>query len=70
MNYQYENPAFKVMCTNVLASPKSGNVAANMLRANLLAAKALAAYSGFESTRNVNTPEKIKMVLQSTSANR
>lgn len=34
-----------------------------MLGAKLLAAKALAAYSGYESTRNVNTAEKIKVVL-------
>ena len=53
---------------NVLASPKSGNMAANMLRAKLLAAKALAAYNGYESTRNVNTPEKIKIVLEIRSA--
>jgi hypothetical protein len=32
--------------SNALAGPKSGNIAANMLLAKLLAAKALAAYVG------------------------
>ena len=67
MNRQYDTPLSSLL-HHVLASPKSGNIAANMLRAKLLAAKALAAYSGYESTRNVKTPEKIKMVLFSMSA--
>ena len=37
-------------------TPKSGNAAAKADRAKLLAARALAAYSGYDSTRKVKMP--------------
>lgn len=46
-----------------LWSPKRGKAPANMQRAKLLAARALAAYPGYASTRKVQTPEKTKNML-------
>lgn len=53
--------------SNLLAPPKSGNPAANMLLVKLFAASALAANVGYAATRKVNTPEKIKITLSNIS---
>ena len=50
---------------DLLAVPNNGNAAAKLLLAKLFAARALAAYSGYASTRKVKTPEKISTTLQS-----
>lgn len=56
-----------VWSADSLAGPNSGNMAANMLLAKPLAANALAAEFGYESTRNVKTPEKTRMTLEQVS---
>ena len=48
---------------DLLWTPKRGNAAAKLLLAKLFAARALAAYKGYASTRKVNTPEKTNSVL-------
>lgn len=48
---------------HLLWTPKSGKAAAKLLRAKLLAASALAAYIGYESTRYVKIPENTRRVL-------
>ena len=49
---------------DLLAGPNRGKAAAKLLLAKLFAASALAAYSGYASTRNVKTPEKIRIILK------
>lgn len=48
--------------------PNSGNAAAKLERANEFAARALAAYSGYASTRKVNTPEKTRSMPAAKTA--
>lgn len=52
-----------LLLTLYICTPNRGNAAAKTLLANELAARAEAAYSGYDSTRNVKIPANAVIIL-------